>query len=73
MSKLEFNQGVEHAKRIISDACQFPKMFYSGSGLEDVIGNLENALTNKPADYAAGVMHVVKAARDALRAKQVTH
>ena len=70
MSRFEFNEGVAHAKKIISDACQYPAMFYSGSGLEDVIANLQSALENKPKDYADGVRHVINGVKSFLDKKK---
>lgn len=74
MSKFDFNDGKAHAIRIITDAVQYPSMFYKGTGLEDVIANLESALEARPKDYADGVRSVIKQVNDLLQKRdKVTH
>ena len=60
MSRVEFIEGRDHARRIVEDACRAPAMFYGTTGVETVIGNLRSAMAGRPADFVAGVRSILE-------------
>lgn len=71
MNRFDFNQGYEHAKEMIMEACQYPDVFYKESGLTTVIANLESAIESQPKDYADGVRYLLRQVTQFLATKPV--
>jgi len=66
MSQIEINEGKIFAVAMLSAIDGMPKAFFEKDGVTTVLENLRIAAKDRPADYATGILQVVKQVEGAL-------